>query len=322
MRIAMFGTGGMAQRHCRALSTIDGIKIVAHASPTAAHVEAAAAQWGGRAYGNHRDLLARETIDAAWIAVPPDQHGALERALIEREVPFLVEKPLAADLHTAEKIVALLAEKSLIVAAGYHWRAMETVPGVRQALVRRAPRLIIAAWHDVTPPPTWWRRRERSGGQLIEQATHLFDFVRYVNGEGAVLAATAEHSPRDAYPNLDVDTSSAVLLRFANGAVGTITATCLLQGTPQVDVRFMCDGLVVTVRRDGVTYDDGRQQREVRLVGDPVRSENLAFLRAVQNDDPSLLYCSYEDALQSHRLCCMAQQLASGADMAPGAQDA
>ncbi len=317
MKIAMIGTGGMAQRHLRVLSGFEDIEIVGHASPTPGHAEAAAAQWGGRAYRDHEALLAKEAVDAAWIAVPPDQHGAVERALIARGIPFLVDKPLAADLQTAEEIAALLAQvpatagRPVIAAVGYHWRAMDTVAGVREALAQRPPRMILAAWHDATPPPAWWHRKEQSGGQLVEQATHLFDFARYMNGEATVLAATSDHLPRDAFPGLNVDTSSAVLLRFDNGAAGVVSATCLLQGAPEVYVKFICDGLVVTVERNGVIYEDGCERREVRLSGDAVREENLAFLEAVRRNDPSLLYSTYEDALKSHRLCWTAQQMAN-----------
>ena len=306
----MIGTGGMAQRHLRALAQLEDVTITAHASPTPGHAAAAAARWGGRSYQDHETLLARESIDAAWIAVPPDQHGALERALIDRDIPFLVEKPLASDLRTAEEIASLLAQKSLLAAVGYHWRAMDMVPGVRQALAQNPPRLITAAWHDATPPPRWWQRREQSGGQLLEQATHLFDFARYMNGEATVLAAATEHLPRAEFPELDVDTSSAVLLHFDNGAVATITASCLLHGAPQVYVKFICEGLTITVERDRVTYDDGSRRREVPSGVDPVLAENRAFLQAIRQNDASLLYSPYEDALESHRLCWMAQQMA------------
>lgn len=311
MRVAMIGTGGMAQRHLRALSSIEEIEIAAHASPTPGHAEAAAAQWGGRAYTHYEALLANEPIDAAWIAVPPDRHGALEHALIERNIPFLVEKPLAADWRTAEDIAARLQQTPLIVAVGYHWRAMDMVPDVQRALAQNPPQLITAAWHGATPAPTWWRNREQSGGQLLEQATHLFDFARYLAGEASVLASATNYLPRDAFPDLTVDTGSAVLLHFDNGAVGTVTATCLLQGSSHVYVRFICEGLVITVEREGVTFDDGRERRHIRASADPVLAENRAFLQAIHHDDPALLYSSYADALKSHHLCWTAQQMAA-----------
>lgn len=311
MKAAMIGTGGMAQRHLRALASIAEIEIAAHASPTPGHAAAAAAQWGGRAYTDYETLLANEPVDAVWIAVPPDQHGALERALIDRNIPFLVEKPLAADLRTAEEIAARLQQTPLVAAVGYHWRAMDVVPTVQRFLAQRTPQLIIAAWHGTTPAPPWWHSREQSGGQLLEQATHLFDFARYLAGEATVLASATNYLPRNAFPDLTVDTGSAVLLCFDNGAVGTVTATCLLQGPSHVYLRFICEELVITVERDGVTFDDGRERRHIRASADPVLAENRAFLQAIEHDNPALLYSSYADALKSHRLCWTAQQMAA-----------
>ena len=49
-------------------------------------------------------MLDAEGLDAAYVCVPPFAHGAPELAVFERGLPFFVEKPLAADLETAEQI--------------------------------------------------------------------------------------------------------------------------------------------------------------------------------------------------------------------------
>jgi predicted dehydrogenase len=309
----MIGTGGMARHHLRTLVEIDGVDIVAHVSPTPGHAQAAAQSWGGRAYLNHEEMLQAASVDAVWIAVPPDQHGAVERSLIERRIPFLVEKPLAADLETAEAIAALLQQTELIAAAGYNWRARDTVPELRRVLAQRPPQTILAAWHDRTPPPRWWHRRERGGGQLLEQATHLIDLARYVAGEARIVAATGGHLPRPDYPDLNVDTTNTVLLQFESGASGVVTTTCLLEtGVSEVYVKFVCEGLLITLERGTVTYEEGRERRVVREQSDSVLHENRAFVEAVRHNEPGRLYCTYQDALRSHRLCWEAQERAAG----------
>lgn len=312
MKVAMIGTGGMARHHLRTLVLEEGVEIAAHVSPTPGHAQAAAREWGGRAYLNYEEMLQAEAIDAAWIAVPPDQHGPVERSLIERGIPFLVEKPLAVDLETAESLAGLLDQKALIAAAGYKWRARDTVPELQRVLAEHPPQMVLAAWHDRTPPPRWWHDRSRSGGQLIEQATHLFDFARYLVGEATVLAATANHLPRPDYPELDVDTTTAVMLQFENGISGVVSTTCLLRtGVSEVSIKFVCDGLLITVERGSVTYDDGHQRRVVREQSDPVQHENHAFLEAIRHNDPGRLYSTYQDAVRTHRLCWQAQEMAT-----------
>jgi predicted dehydrogenase len=96
---------------------------------------------------------------------------------------------------------------------------------------------------------------------------------------------------------------SAALLRFADGAPGVFSATCVLGGPAEIYVKLICEGLLITITQTGVRYDLKNEQREVRLGQDPFLVEDQAFLRAVQRGDPGLLFSSYEDALKTHALC-------------------
>lgn len=303
MNIAVVGTGGIAQAHLRTLTKEPDVEIVGHVSRTPQKGAEAAQVWGGRAYTSVQDLLAEERVDAAWITTPPHVHGEIENAFIDAGVPFFVEKPLAAERETAAEIAAAVAKRGLVTAVGYNWRAMDTLPEVRDTLKVCPPRLILGAWHDTTPPPLWWHRQNESGGQMVEQATHLFDAARYLAGEAEVVAATADHHVRSAYPELDVATVSTALLAFAQGARGVFTATCLLKGPADVSLRFVCEGLVITLTRDSVVYDTGLERREVKRKTNPTKIENRAFLDAVTQHDPALVFSSYADALLTHRLC-------------------
>ena len=64
----------------------------------------------------------------------------------------------------------------------------------------------------------------------------------------------------------------------------------------------MREGELITVTQGSVTYDDGHERREVRVIGDPVATEDRAFLDAVRAGDTAAVVCSYADALRTHRL--------------------
>ena len=72
-------------------------------------------------------MLDTERPDAVWVCVTPDAHGALELGLIERGIHLMVEKPLAADAETPERISAALDAAGLDRGVAYHWRAMDTL---------------------------------------------------------------------------------------------------------------------------------------------------------------------------------------------------
>lgn len=309
----MVGTGGFASRHLGTLAALDEeITVVGHVSRSAPRADAAASRWGGRPFTNVADLLAREAVDAAWITVIPAAHGGIEEALIDAGVPFLVEKPLAADPDTPERLARKIHAQGLVTAVGYQWRAMDTVEWVRDLLTETPPRMIRAAWHGGTPPPAWWRKEAESGGQIVEQATHLIDIVRALVGEIEVVAAAEDRRSRPAYPEMDVASATTVLIRAGpDGTPGVVTATCLLDGaSEEAAVEFACDGRRIRITRAGAMVDGGGTRTERRLGNDPVVEQNRAFLAAVRAGRRDGPYSTYDDALKTHRVCMDARAAA------------
>ena len=303
MRVAVIGAGNIGSKHLDILAEEPDVEIAGIVSPTKQRAIAATERWGGRPYSSCEELLRYEHIDAAWICVPPYAHGQIEMDLIEQGIPFFVEKPLAADLGTAEKIARALERKPVLAAVGYHWRAMDTLPEVRHTLEKNPARMVLGSWHDATPPPEWWCHRATSGGQIVEQATHLFDTARYLIGEARVIGATSARYGQAAYPDADVDDVSASILSFDNGATGVFTTTCLLGGLAAQCIEIICEGLLIRISREEVTYDTGNARRAVPLGNDPFKTEDKAFLEAIRQHVPGLILCNYTDALITHHLC-------------------
>ena len=310
-RVAVIGSGGIARRHIGVLLSEPEVELASIVTPSPPSAAFATKRWRRPVYPSVAELLRAEQIDAAWICVPPGAHGPIEQMLIERGIPFFVEKPLATDRETAEAISERLAGTGLIAGAAYHWRALDTIPEVRRTLADNPPRMVFGAWHDSTPPPDWWRHQASGGGQIVEQATHLLDLARLLVGEAAVLAATAERYGQAAYPDADVADASTALLRFEGGATGVFSATALLAGPSFRHVQLVCEGLLITITQQSVVYDRGHEKREVQTGNDPFMTEDRAFLEAVRQNDPTRLYSSYADAMHTHRLCLDVQE-ASG----------
>lgn len=302
MRVAVIGSGGIAQRHLQVLVTAADVEVVGHVTRTRRHAEESARRWGGHPYTDYRDLLERERVEVAWVCVPPDAHGDIERALIERDIPFLVEKPLDADGRTAITLAESIAVRGLVVGVGYHWRAMDSLDQARRVLTDHPPRLILGLWFTATPSPVWWRRQASSGGQMVEQVTHLVDLARFLVGEAQVVSSLAVRHDRPAYPDADIADATAAILHFANGAVGSFAATCVLARSHTVQLQLLCEQLALTVTPQGIAYDSADDCREVACTNDPFLSEDLIFLQAVRNGDASGPLSTYADAVRSHRL--------------------
>jgi predicted dehydrogenase len=240
LRIGIVGAGYIAGRHVDSLTSIDGVAVAGIADPLAGRAERLAGRAGATAYARWEDLLDRERLDALYVCVPPHAHGAVEEAAVERGLPLFVEKPLAADLATAERLAVRIEGAGLPAAVGYHWRYLDTLEQARELLARSPARMVLGAWLDRAPRVDWWARRERSGGQTVEQATHLFDVARVLVGEAVAGWATATRSAEGPGDIDDVGTAS---LRFASGAVGSFSSSCLLPRGFRIGVELVAPGL-------------------------------------------------------------------------------
>jgi predicted dehydrogenase len=310
VRVGIVGTGGVALRHLGVLTQISDVQVVAHVSSDLARAEAQATRWGAKAYTDVEGMLDGAKPDAVWLCVTPDRHGPPEQALIDRRIPFFVEKPLSVDLETAEAIAARLAQTDLVVAIGYKFRALDTLAYVRSLLWETPPRMAVGAWHDVLPPPPWWRQANRGGGQVVEQATHLVDLARCLLGEGTVVSALAAQSPRSDFPDSEVPDVSTAQLRFGKVPFA-LTATTLLRGRQAIHLQLFCEGRAITITEQHVTVETGRDTSQAPTTIDLFLEEDRVFLNAVRAHTPSTVHSTYPDALQTHRLCCAIRDLSA-----------
>lgn len=312
IRVGMIGAGNFAAVHLRILAGEPDVEIVGHVSASGERAQENARTYGGGAFPGVEALVLETRPDAAWICTPPGIHGQIEDILIRHRIPFFVEKPLAADFETAERIGRALEGAHLIAGVGYHWRAMDTIPEVQKRLASRRVLMVSGAWLDAPPPVAWWYRAATGGGQMLEQATHLIDLARLLVGEAEVVASMAAGRAPGGPADADVPAASMALLRFADGLPGVFSATCALAVRADVSLHLACEGLLIAIGRSGVNYEDASGRRTVPLGNDPYVAEDRTFLAALRRNDPSLLFSAYADALRTHRLCWKITSMAQG----------
>ncbi|MGI6853710.1 Gfo/Idh/MocA family protein [Mesorhizobium sp. 1B3] len=312
LRIGFIGAGGIAARHIGVLSGMDDVAIIGIADPDFARAVDLAGRLGARAYNSHEELIESERLDAVYVCIPPFAHGEVEATVIAAGLPFFVEKPLSLDVATAERIACLVEEHHLATAVGYHWRYLDTVEEARGLLAGNPAALVMGHWLDRTPPPQWWWRQDRSGGQVVEQATHIIDLARHLVGEVTEVYAQGAHTvPRIEFPDLDIATATAVSLRFASGAVGSLAATCLLDWGHRTGLHLFCNGLAIELSDRELMVDIGRGRPVRQAIGDPVEREDRDFLDAVRGL-PNCVRCPYGEAFKTHRVAlAIAQSVVS-----------
>ena len=88
----------------------------------------------------------------------------------------------------------------VIAGVAYHWRAMDTLTEVEDVIAARPGRPPERPLARQPAGPRLVARRATSGGQVVEQATHLVDLSRRLLGEATVVAATADRHPHPDHP--------------------------------------------------------------------------------------------------------------------------
>ncbi|SCF41815.1 Gfo/Idh/MocA family protein [Micromonospora saelicesensis] len=299
-RVGLVGAGGVAQRHARVLAGFDDVELVGVTDVASEAASALAAQHGGRACADVAELLATE-LDAVYVCVPPFAHGPAEEAVIEAGVPMFVEKPVAVDLSTAERIADLVARRGLRTAVGHHWRYLSVLDQARDLLADRPVRMVSGAWLDKVPPVAWWSRRDRSGGPVVEQAAHVLDLIRVLAGEVTEVTAYGNGTPPPV-DGADIDSVTTAALRFADGAVGTLSAACVLGWKHRAGLEILADGLALAITEDGLSIRDADGERHVPADPEAARvAVDRAFVDAVRGvgDDVRV---PYAEALATQRL--------------------
>jgi predicted dehydrogenase len=307
-RVAFVGAGGISERHLAAVASM--AEVVGIASRRPERAAALAERFGGRPFADPIAMFDQARPEALFICVTPAVHGDLERAAIERRIPFLVEKPLAVDWEPAAAIAGEVARAGLVTAVGYQWRYAPSVERALELVRGRPIAMAQGTWLTRTPAPAWWSRQSESGGQMVEQTTHMFDLARLFLGEPESVHALATRVPRADHPDCDIDEASLAQVRFTSGAIASFASTCILAASHKVGLHLYAENLAVEIGASKLWVDRGQGREEIDCPGDPTLAMDRAFLDAVARRDPTGVRSSYADALETHRLTTTARESA------------
>jgi len=319
VKVGFIGAGGIANNHMNKLAKIDGAKVTAVCDIDEARAESVAESRGATPYTDYRALLDKEDLDCLFICLPPFAHAGQELDAIHLGLPLFVEKPVTLDLDYAAKVADAAAEAGVMTSVGYLFRYSDLVAKAKELLTGTKPNLFVSRYLCPLPKSQWWGVRERSGGQLVEQVTHHIDIARWVMGDIDRVAASGVRNILPESEVFDVEDTSALILNFKSGALGTVSCTCVLDKRWNSEVDFVARGLRVEVFLAPVAkmrWSNGSVE-ELDGAVDPYLEQDKAFIQAVRTGDTSSIRCDYEDAIASLRVSlAAAKSIESGGQWA------
>jgi predicted dehydrogenase len=312
VKIGFIGTGGIAKHHLDNLANMTSADVVAFCDLQLERAEEAAKQWNNaKAYSDLNDMFDAQVLDAVYICLPPMAHGAVEETVVERGIPFLVEKPLGINREVPDSILAKIKEKNLITSVGYQWRYSQATQQAKEWLKDNTFGMALGYWLGGMPKVPWWRKQDGSGGQFVEQTTHITDLLRYLCGDiTEVYAAYDQRVMKDKVEGTTVSDVGTVTMKLANGGVATISNTCLLSRGHKVGLDLYTRNGVIEIKLQGSKLIQNGNIIERANEVSPGLLEDQAFIQSVQTGDASSILSSYADAVKTHHVTMAANESA------------
>lgn len=224
MPVGVIGAGLIGKMHIDRALKHAGVELVGIADPTP-EAEALARGIGVPWFADYGRMIEVVRPRGVVVATPNVTHARIAIACIERGVAAIVEKPIADNLDDAQRICDASARSGVPVLVGHHRRhnpigrrAKEIVSSGRLGTPVCAT--VLCTWLKPDDYFVPWRR-ERGGGPVLINLIHDIDLLRFLFGEIESVQALVSNRVR----GFAVEDTSAVLLRFRNGALGTITVS-------------------------------------------------------------------------------------------------
>ncbi len=296
LRVGLLGCGDFAQRHAQIVLTVsERVELVAFCDRNEWKARAFAEKFASTAqvFTDHHEMFARGGLNVVIICLPPSGHTDEVSCAADHGIHILMEKPIALTSADAWRMVEVVERAKIKTQVGFMLRFGEAVERWRacQEEGRTGPvGLMTARYFCNALHAPWWRRREKSGGQLVEQAIHLFDLMRYIVGEPAAVFAKQANLFHHDVPDYTIEDVSTTLLTFPNGGLGVISATnAAIPGKWIHDYRLVAQRMTVDFRSVNqasfyITDQAGAPVTEVDSNKDFRRDQLLDLLDAIETE--------------------------------------
>ncbi|MBN9315333.1 MAG: Gfo/Idh/MocA family oxidoreductase [Devosia sp.] len=263
LNVAMIGGGFMGKAHAMAYAAMPMFFWPAPAIPVRKVVvdvnremsETARDRFGfEEASADWRAVVARPDIDIIDICTPNNSHAEIAIAAAKAGKHIICEKPLArTGAESKTMLDAVLASGSIHMVA-FNYRRTPAVALARKLIeegrigdILNFRGTYLQDWSADPDSPLSWRFQKSvaGSGTVGDIGTHVIDFARYLVGEiasvNAVVKTHITTRPRQSggvdklgvgggdrnaeRGPVDVDDEMLTMLRFSNGAIGSIEAT-------------------------------------------------------------------------------------------------
>lgn len=229
LRAAAYGLGRWGNRLIESIGESSKIRVTTGVSREPSRHEALTRQ-GIKVISSYADVLKDPAIDAVILATPHSLHREhiVQAASAGKHV--FVEKPFALDRNSAEAAIAATRAAGVTLAVGFNRRfAPAFIEMLRRIDAGEIGDVVHVEGQNSGPtghnlPAGNWRatRKEAPGGGMTARGIHALDCMIRIAGPVASVYASSQKLKLPA--EIDMDDTTAMLLKFKGGASGCLSA--------------------------------------------------------------------------------------------------
>ncbi len=223
-------------------------KLVAICGRTEKAVSEAAKRYGYKKYYMEwQDLVKDDEIELVDNGLPNNMHAAPSIAAAEAGKHVFCEKPLAMNTNEAKKMYGAVEKAGVKHMVGFNYRFVPAIALAKELIdegylgkILQYRAVYLQEWIMDPNFPLVWRLRKNiaASGALGDLGAHILDLARFLLGDiGSVCGMTQtfiEERPLPEDPakkgKVDVDDAFIAMLRFKNGAIGSVEASRFCAG--------------------------------------------------------------------------------------------
>ena len=230
LRAAIYGLGRWGQRLLESVQSSDNIRITTVISRDPAKHAELAKRCGLRVVSSYARVLNDPQIDAVILATPHSQHAAQIVQAAKAGKHVFVEKPFTLTRASAERAIDACKDAGVTLVLGFNRRfAPSFVEMMRRIEAGDIGRVVHVEGQNSGGTghglkPGYWRstRKEAPGGGMTARGVHALDCMIRIAGHVATVYASSQ---KLCLPDeIDIDDTTTMLLKFANGASGCLTS--------------------------------------------------------------------------------------------------
>ena len=239
IRFGLIGCGKMMAAHAKNLNLVEEIEIVACCDlyRDRAEVVAEALGNGAKVYTDYRDMA--DDVDAVLVATTHETHYEIGMFFATRGKHILMEKPLCNSEEECVRLIEMCEKKNVVLMCAYPVRYWPGVAKLKELVDsgEYGKAFKMSVWTEQlsgTPEvdeyglPKYLNTSKMGGGQLFSHGCHYVDIMLWFLGEPLYGTHVGTNLGT---PWMIREGTSAVTIKFKNGAVGYHGATWGARGT-------------------------------------------------------------------------------------------